>query len=329
MSSVSRMTAIFESTQPVCVGRFLIDVPKSAEIVFGPARLPVETWRVVGEGKNLHDFVRRAVAKSQEDKWLASDALIGSASMLGKVLDGAGPNHKIVLGVGRADGSFYNVQSFMKAADDLFVQEYQEPGEDNRYLRAVQEAKEVAARLRHRESDEIPQDSGFCLDGAFIADTQSYMVEAVSLGIRLKEFDDVHVSIQTTKKERIVDSDAIEPRLKSAEKSAKETGHGEWYSRIKFLRRGKRNVGKWDGFEVAARMPGHEGRDNSHEFAFLSHGEPKNPLLPVLDVKLQSGVKDNRAGETAPSITDEEAIYLWDRILGSIRPRPVNGAESK
>ena len=118
-------------------------------------------------------------------------------------------------------------------------------------------------------------------------------------------------------------SDAIEPRLRSAEKSAIELGQGQWYSRIAFLRRGKKKVGNWDGFEVAAHMPGQAGSDDSHEFAFVSHGEPKNPLLPVLDVKLHSGVKEDKTGGTAPSISDEEALYLWDRILNSIRPRPV------
>jgi hypothetical protein len=328
MTSANRIEAIFKDARTVCVGRFLIDVPKSAIIVFGAARVPVETWRNVGEGERLEEYVKEAVAKSEEDRWLARDALVSNTSLLGKVLDGVGPSHKIVFGVGRGDGSSYNVQSFVRVGHDLYIQEYAAFGEDNKYLKAVEEAREIAGRLRPRGEDEIPQDSGFCIDGAFISDPRMYMVEAASFGIRLKEFEGVHVSIQMTKKARLVTSDAIEPRLKSAEKSIEALGYGSWYKRIDFLRRGPRKIGDWDGFEVAAHRPAIESEEESHEFAFLSHGEPKNPMLPVLDVKLHTGIKDNEIGAMVPSITDAEALHLWDRILSSIRPRSVQNSNA-
>lgn len=321
MSSVNRLAGIVENTRPVCLGRFIIDVPRTANIIFGPARLPVETIRKVGEGANLNEYVRKAVIKSDEDRWLAEDELVGEKSLLGKVFDGIGPNHKIVFGVGHGDGSSYNVQSFIRSGEDLFIQQYKAAGEGAQYLKAVQEARDVASRLRSRREDEFPNDPGFCIDGAFISDPQTYMVEAASVGIRLKEFEGVHLSIQMTNKERLVESDAIEPRLKAAEKDAIIQGQAEWYNRINFLRRGHRKVGTWEGFEVTAHMPRQKNGEESHEFAFLSHGEPKNPLLPVLDVKLHTGVKGNVIGDMKPTITDEEALYLWDKILGSIRPR--------
>lgn len=329
MPSENRLEAIFADLRTVCVGRFLIDVPKSAIVVFGAARVPVETWRNVGDGSRLEEYVKQAVAKSEEDRWLARDALLSDTSVLGKVWDGVGPNHKIVFGVGRAEGSSYNVQSFVGVGNDLYVQEYAAFGEDNEYLKAVEEAREIAMRLRHRDEDEVPKDSGFCIDGAIVGDPRMYMVEAATFGIRLREFEGVHLSIQTTKKSRFIPSDAIEPRLKSAEKSIVALGYGNWYKRIKFLRRGQRKIGNWDGFEVAAHRPAVESEEESHEFAFLSHGEPKNPLLPVLDVKLHTGVKGNEIGGVAPSITDDEALYLWDRILGSIRPRPVRNPDAR
>jgi|GEM_PF-1885043 len=328
MSSVNRMAVTFANTRPICVGRFIIDVPIDAEVVMGPARIPVETWRKPNDGGKLEEFVRNALAQSIEDRWRARDELTGRTSLLGKVRDGVGPNHKIVFGVGRSDGSSYNVQSFIRAGNDLFIQEYEAFGEDNDYLKAVDEANEIARHLRFRK-EEMPLESGFCIDGAFVTDTDSYMVEAANLGIRLKAFEDVHLSIQTTKKERYIASDAIEPRLKSAENSANERGLGHWYRRIRFLRRGQKRIGNWDGFEVAAHIPRQMGSEETHEFAFLSHGEPKNPMLPVLDVKLHTGVRDNEVGGTHPSITDDEALFLWDKILSSIRPRPIQTTTAK
>lgn len=329
MTPTDRIISVVENTRPVCIGRFIIDVPRTAQVVYGPARLPVETRRKEGEGGNLEAFVQRAVAKSKEDSWLARDGLTGSTSMLGKVIDGVTPDHKIVFGVGHGSGSFYNVQSIVSVGSDLYIQEYEEFGEDDKYLHAIQDANEIASRIVPRNEDEIPGGSGICIDGAFVREPQRYMIEAVSIGIRLKEFEGVHISIQMTKKSRHIASDAIEPRLKSAEKSLVAQGHGSWYKRINFLRRGQRKIGDWDGFEVAAHRPAIGSEEESHEFAFLSHGEPRNPMLPVLDVKLHTGVKGNEIGGMAPSITDEEALFFWDRILSSIKPRPVKNPSEK
>jgi hypothetical protein len=131
-----------------------------------------------------------------------------------------------------------------------------------------------------------------------------------------------------TKKDVLVASDAIEPRLAQAEEEAKRSGAGGWFSRIKVFRRGPRQVGQWTGFEVLVRKPAQEREGESHEFAFLSQGEPKDPLLPVLDVQLNTGVEGNQIGAKRPSVTDEEAIAIWDRLIGTIRVRPTGDANA-
>jgi len=68
---------------------------------------------------------------------------------------------------------------------------------------------------------------------------------------------------------------------------------------------------------------------DSHEFAYFSHGEPGNPLLPTLDIALDTGVKRNKASAVQSSITDDEALYLWDKISGSIRLRPTHNSLAK
>ncbi|WP_371850727.1 T6SS immunity protein Tli4 family protein [Pseudoduganella violaceinigra] len=57
--------------------------------------------------------------------------------------------------------------------------------------------------------------------------------------------------------------------------------------------------------------------------------EPNNPMLPAFDIALDTGVKGNRTSGSIPSITDEEAVYLWDRLTASIRPRPVTNNRTK
>jgi hypothetical protein len=322
---LNRLASITENIRPICIGRFIVDVPKTAEVVFGPARLPVEIWRKAGEGKDFDAAVRNAVAESESRRWLAYGPLKETDSLVGAVWDGFSPNQKIVFGVGRGDGAFYNVQSLVKLGPDLYIQEYEAFGEGDEYLDDADDARQVAKRLRPRAEDEIPSDPGVCIDGAFLADPpHKYMVEAVSIGIRLKEFADVHISIEMTKKDIYIESDALEPRLKAAERDAVAQGNGTWYGRIKFLSRGERRVNNWNGFEVGARMPDQKSGKEHHEFEYVSQGEPRNPLLPVLDIQMQSGVKDNVIGAVKASISDREARYLWEKVLGSIRPRPLS-----
>jgi hypothetical protein len=108
------------------------------------------------------------------------------------------------------------------------------------------------------------------------------MEEEVSLGIRLKAIPDVHFSMSMTKKDRIIDSDALAPRLEEAEREANRVGAGGWFSRIKFLRPGDRQIQGWSGLEVLAHKPPQEAEGESHEFVFVSQGEAKNPLRPLL-----------------------------------------------
>jgi hypothetical protein len=327
-NDLNRLVSITDAVRPVCIGRFIVDVPIDAEIVFGPARLPVEIWRKAGEGEDFSAAVRNAVAESESRRWLAYGPLKAEGSLVGKVIDGFAPNQKIVFGVGRSDGAYYNVQSLIKLGSDLYVQEYEAFGEGSAYLEDANDAREIAKRLRSRAEDEVPNELGVCVDGAFLIDPpHRYMVEAVSIGIRLKEFADVHISIEMTKKDVYVESDALEPRLNAAKRDAVAQGKAAWYSRIKFLSKGRRRVGNWDGFEVGARMPSQSAGEEHHEFEFLSQGEPKNPLLPVLDIQLQTGVKDNVVGGVKAGISDAEALYLWEKVLGSIRPRPVHQSD--
>jgi hypothetical protein len=119
----------------------------------------------------------------------------------------------------------------------------------------------------------------------------------------------------------LVESSALEPRLKRAEKDG-----GSWYTRVKFLRRSPRELGNWKGFEALARKPAQEGNTESHQFAFVSLGALHDPLQPSLDIQLDTGVKDDKTASIAPSLTDEEAVALWDKLTSSIRVRPTSDA---
>jgi hypothetical protein len=323
MSDTKTVNDMFNKTRTVCIGRFLIDVPETAQVVLGPSAVPYELVLMEGKGRHLPEVLAKRLEVVEEEKKYADPELKGKDSMVGKVLDGVMPGQKLVFGVSRGSGGFYEVQSYVPVGDDLFMQSAQALPEEYRYMEIVHKLNAVAKRLRSRKEDYFPTEPGVCVEGGFIAESHRPGREWVTMGIRFREFPDIHMSFSMTNKSRLVQSDALEPRLRQAEKDARLEGHGDWYSRITVFRQGPRTIGKWVGFEALARKPPLGQEKEAYEFAFLSQGEPNNPLLPVLDIKLDSGVSNNIVGAVKTGISDDEAMALWDAVIGTLRVRPT------
>ena len=327
-----RLPPLFDKTKTVCFGRFVVEVPASAVVVFGPANMPTRIDRFEGEADKLAEKVaaRENELRAEERKPTGS-----GLTLYKETLDGAMRGQRIVVGYQSFSSPFYKLESFIRVGNDLFVQNGTAPVKEDDEDRAagktmsrrLEKLNTIARNLRARADDEVPTEPGVCIDGGFIAEAAQPTHERIAIGIRLKEFPDVHFSIDANKnQEQLVESNALEPRLKQAEKDARAAGAGDWYSRVKFFRRGDREINGWHGFEVLARKPAQAGGSGNHQFAFLSLGELKNPLKPELDVQLDTGVHGNDTAATPPSLTDEEAVALWDKLTSSIRVRPTGGA---
>lgn len=317
----SRVSEIFAKSKTVCVGRYAIEVPKTATVVYGPASAPFPIERYPAQAARLLEVAREFATDALANK---SKFPIGpassSGSLVGTVRQGNNSQHKIVYGVDKGTGAFYTVYSILALGPDLYVQQHSHYGDSQDLERIEGELKAAAARIIPRLLDATVEKPGVCIDGALVVDNGTNRYERTTLGIRLNEFEDVHIALEMILKDRLIDSDALEPRLKEAEEHANNQGHAEWYSRIKFFRRGTRVISNWKGFEALARRPPQGNVSSLHEFSFVSQGEPGNPLLPVLTLDLYSGIKGNTFGEGVPSLSDDEMIELWDKVTNSIRP---------
>jgi hypothetical protein len=324
----NRLIDLFKTTRTICAGRFILDVPAESDVIYGPARLPYMVERRRGVGGQLNELVeerRREIMT--DDSPRARGPLKKSDSMFGKVVSGAAPDQWLLFGAGKATGSFYSIESLQRVGQDLYVQKTAAYGDA--YREVIQKLNLIASNLLPRGDEEVPIEPGICFDGAFVKEPSSPIYEAVTLGVRLRQLPDVHFSIEWIKKQRRVDADSLEARIEDAAKIANSSGALAWYKQVKVLRRGKRTIGGWKGYEYLARKPARDQVMDSHEFAYFSHGEANNPLLPTMDVALDTGVRGNKANAVHPSITDEEALYLWDKLLSSIRPRPVGNPSAE
>ena len=318
MTSLSpRLQSLFEKTKTVCFGHFIVEVPTSATVVYGPAEVDYPIDYHPGEGEKVSQHVQSQLVEVERDRdyLRRGSEFVGEKSLFGKTIDGAIPGQKLVFG--SKDHVFYSIASFVPVGRDLFVQRASSVvSKDD----AIKIFNTVAKQLRLRAEDEVPTEPGVCIEGGFVASQREF--ERASVGVRLKEFPDVHFSIEVSKnQDYLVESSALEPLLNRAEKEG-----GAWYSRVKFFRRGPRQLGHWNGFEALARKPPQLKNTESHEFAFVSLGAVRDSFQPELNIKLDTGVKDDQTARVKPSITDEETVALWDKLTSSIRVRPTGAA---
>lgn len=317
----SRTSQLFESVRTICVGRFLLDVPSKASTSYGRVDAPYEIIRYRDGASKLSDTVDEYRTKIYASR--VRGELAKADNVLGKLLKGSTENTQIFFDRSPMASDRYALKSFVTLRDDLYIIFGNSYASANDLRSAVEELNQASSLLRPLSEAEVNATPGFCIDGAFVLNSNKPEVERVQFGIRLSEFPDIHFSLEMTRKDARVYSDALEPRLVEAERQANESGHGDWYRRIKQLRRGEATYVPWQGYELLARLPPQGNVKEYHQFNFVSLGEPNNEYQPTVDIEMVTGVSGNTRGKIAPSITDEEAIYIWQKLLNSLRVRPI------
>ena len=193
----------------------------------------------------------------------------------------------------------------------------------------------IAQRLRQRAEHEVPAEAGNCIEYAFLPDKpwteKERRAELVSIGFRLKEFPDTHLSISIRPSNpHYSESNTLKWQLERLEKNLKAENPNHIRLQTKYFRRGTRQIHDWvEGFEALSRSPDQADIHGIHDFGMDFQGVPYDPLKPYADIRMQTGVADNAAGATKPILTDEEAIAVWDKITSTIRVRPTGAAAVK
>ena len=322
MTSLSpRLQSLFEKTQPVCFGRFLIDIPTTATIVFGPAEAGPFITYLSGQAEQIPQRVAEDILAAANSRKYFDEESMARLPLLGTAIDGVVPGQKITFDTKTGVG--YYINSYVPVGQDLFVQHIGNVMHEDYNAELF---NDVARHLRLRAADEIPAEPGSCIAGGFLPVALEF--ERIRIGVRLKEFPDVHLSVDVHKnRDKLETAASLELTLQEGEELAKAQGHGNAYARIKTFRRGARQLGPWKGFEMVARKPADNDDTDAHEFHFHSLGALHDPLQPQIDVRFDTGVKNNKTARTAPSLTDEEAVALWDKLIGTIRVRQTADAK--
>lgn len=325
-----RLLQMFEKTRTVCFGRFMVDVPASTTIVWGRSDIPLGV-HVYRDGLNevkamAQEFIEEL--KSEKAIYLNDIPLLISIDNISQ------PEGKIVTGYeGFQALSELKINGYFRLNNDGVIVDARPLKE--RKDQVILDITSIAQRLRQRAEHEVPAEAGNCIEYAFLPDKpgteKERRAELVSIGFRLKEFPDTHLSIAIRPSNpHYSESNTLKWQLERLEKNLKAENPKHPRLNTKYFRRGTRQIHNWvEGFEALSRSPDQANIHGIHDFGMDFQGIPYDPLKPYADIRMQTGVANNAAGATKPSLTDEEAIAVWDKITSTIRARPTGAAAVK
>ncbi|WP_137171692.1 T6SS immunity protein Tli4 family protein [Massilia sp. HP4] len=321
MTEISpELTSIFNKTKMICFGRFVVKVPLNTVVVYGPAEVESSIEYRQGEAEKVGEYVLERMEEVEKEQKFFTKYSWPKLPLFGEVIDGVRTGQKMV--IGSRDRVGYQILSIVPIEKDIFFQEVSSVLPEDDFIERI---NKVATALRSRNAEEIPADSGICIEGGYV--TGEYEYERATVGLRLSEYPDVHISIDVHKNLEFLNNDSNPKVLhERAQAKAEAAGFGAVFSRRKILREQVRQIGHWTGQEMAFRTPAYKRAVSAHEFRFYSAGSVNDPFHPQLDIRLDSGVKDDTKGAIKPGISDDDALALWDMIVSTVRLREPTDA---
>ncbi|WP_373989469.1 T6SS immunity protein Tli4 family protein [Duganella sp. BuS-21] len=300
----------------VCVGRFVLDVPLYAVVSYRPAR--VSGWNVSTTQESNEEFYARVRQKKGSLDALKNER--GGASL--EIFRDVSNEH--------VKGSIFlfdrkwstlmrsgkEIISESVAIDALarsngvsyeFQAEFRDPSK-------IDELEKILLQLRSVSESEIPSESGFCFDHGLILDPltiESY--EYVSVFLGTEEQPDLALSLSSSAGINI-----HRTLLQRHENSPIQREHPLNFHDFHV---GPRTINGVAGEEVLQRVREENGT-KAHGFMWESLASNSDVYLPSLVLELDTGL--GRPGEPVnSSLSDAEALALWEKISSSLRRRPV------
>ncbi|NVM76184.1 hypothetical protein FHW83_001979 [Duganella sp. SG902] len=300
----------------VCVGRFIVDVPKKAEVSFRPA--VVAGWKISTVQETDEDFKYRI---QQKEAFLATskNERNGVSLELVREVKNTEVAGRIFLFDRRWIGLMRGGREVISesVSIDAMVRSNGISFDFTSKLRDPERLgflEKIVQQLRGVTEEEIPSEAGFCFDHGLILDpltVESH--ESVSIFGGTEEKPDVAISLATSAGLNIQRT-----LLQRHENSLVQSDHP---SNFHDFHVGPRTINGVAGEEVLQRIQEENGT-RAHGFMWESLASKHDVYLPSLVLELDTGL--GRPGEPVnSSLSDAEVLALWGQISSSLRRRPV------
>lgn len=304
-------------TRTLCLGRFLVDVPKDAYVVANSSDYRSRSISVEPMGRDA--FQRMLVDKEDLLKSIKHEKEPSLLKQL--VKPGDGDNAVFIFRESPTDAYQYKVQAYKWLNRRLFT--FNSRADDDRVSKALELSKRTLFELQYRGDREIPTAPGFCIDGGFFAGAPDFPhYERALLNFQFKSHPDVRMVIYTRTNADQVDEGLL-ARIEGKSKAIPAI-FNKLAQQTATLRRGLHPVANMPAEENLLSLPSGE-TFSTHMFFWEASGKPRDLYAPSIVVEMQTG-KPTLDGYSRPSLSDRQAIELFDAIVDSIRLRPTGRA---
>lgn len=311
----ARLQRLFSATKLVCFGRYALEVPAEAKIIYGRVA-DVDVFEDHPDG--MKEIATEALAKARRD----DKTMEIIYNDIGPVLDSWQIRYFRDKSSKELDWLMY--QTYIQKGRHIFSMGDMARDGESGYTKVAERQISFVHRLRLRAEDEVPHDPGFCISHAFLAQSEYLDQEMDHAGLFIPSLPDVSFSISSNK-----DAYADYPKdeyekvwrtklsLIHRINEAKEDQPFSYPSHT-LLRQGKRDVHHWHGEESLIKR-----KDGTHDFEWALVGTPQDVANPSeFGVRMYSKVEHNTVGAAhAASLSDDEAVALFDKLLTGLKFR--------
>lgn len=182
----------------------------------------------------------------------------------------------------------------------------------------IKRMRAALTRLRSRADNEIPIEAGYCFAGGMIANNE-WENEEAGVDFRIAGHPDTIVSVWFYPLSSFKHDKPLLERMGGMTQVL-----GNLATSVHVLRKGDRQVGPYKGQEHLASAP-NSGGMRGHAFVWETQGEGTLET-PAIKIELSTGHSDRKGNPQKTSLTDEQAMKLWDEIVNSFRLRPTGAA---
>ncbi len=302
--------------KPVCVGRFVLDVP--AHVVVSYRRATVAGWEISTTVETDEEFEVRIQQK--EDLFASSRNQRDGVSLeLARKVKTGHVTGKIFLydrkwiglmrGGKEVISEAVSIDALVRASGVSydFTAQLREPEE-------LQRLEKLLQQLQPLQEGEVPISAGFCFDRGLLRDPLTIDDhEYVSIFGGAIAQPDLAVSLSSFA--------GANPGKTLLQRHAASDIQQEYASHFHDLRIGRRIINGVPGEEVLQRVDELNGV-KLQDFMWESISEKEDVFLPKLTLELSTGL--GRPGKPVnSSLTDAEALALWDTLSSSLRRRRV------
>ncbi|WP_167759681.1 T6SS immunity protein Tli4 family protein [Massilia horti] len=312
-----RLRELFSKTKLVCFGRYALEVPQEAQLIWGSASFPSKIEVFSGSLNASKLRVENDIANLK----LKSKTAEITYSQEGPIAN----SWQIRYYENQYDKSegLHFFDTYINKGDLTFILGGAVEDGETEDVAASREALR-AKSLRLRAPDEIPAEPGYCIEHGFFDSMLYNDQEMVNVGIFLPSLPDVSLSVSSNKDayadyspDEFEQTERHELSLLARIQQAKDD-QGIHYPSRTVLREGKRDVQHWHGEESLIKR-----KDGTHDFEWALVGKPKDVANPSeFGVQMYTKVEHNTVGAAkAASLSDDEAVALWDKVLSGLKFR--------